>query len=360
MEAKMNKIISFPHMGSYYIPIKYIISNITKCEILIPEENNKHTIAIGSRYSPSEVCMPFKYNLGNYINALNKGANILIQAGGGCRYGYYAELQEQILKDLGYNFEFINLIQNNHLSIKKLYKLSKKLNPKLNIFKFINSLIKGFLILIYMDKLDDYLRKNMGYAEDPSMFTISENKMHQAYSNSKLSLLKIINIYKQYKHIYHSIPLKNIPRTKILLIGELYSLMDLTSSHNLERTIINQGIEVIRYTNLTYLLLIKKFKRHYLLRKTKKYLKYPLGADGTESVYHTLNHAKQGINGIIHIKSFSCVPEINAMPILSQISEEYHIPILYLSFDGENNINNIDTKLEAFYDMLLSSKLSHQ
>ena len=118
----MNKIISFPHMGSYYIPIKYIISNITKCEILIPEENNKHTIAIGSRYSPSEVCMPFKYNLGNYINALNKGANILIQAGGGCRYGYYAELQEQILKDLGYNFEFINLIQNNHLSIKKLYK----------------------------------------------------------------------------------------------------------------------------------------------------------------------------------------------------------------------------------------------
>ena len=48
------------------------------------------------------------------------------------------------------------------------------------------------------------------------------------------------------------------------------------------------------------------------------------------------------------------------MPILSQISEEYHIPILYLSFDGENNINNIDTKLEAFYDMLLSSKLSHQ
>ena len=35
---------------------------------------------------------------------LNNGANILLQAAGGCRYGYYAELQEQILKDLNYNF----------------------------------------------------------------------------------------------------------------------------------------------------------------------------------------------------------------------------------------------------------------
>ena len=355
----MNKIISFPHLGSYYIPIKYILSNITSCEIIIPEENNKHTIAIGSRYSPSEVCMPFKYNLGNYINALNKGATILIQAGGGCRYGYYAELQEQILKDLGYNFEFINLIENNHISIKKLYKLSKKLNPKLNIFIFLNYLIKGFLILIYMDKLDDYLRKNMGYANNPTLFTKYENQMHNTYSNPQLTSIKIIKTYNHYKKLYHSITLKNIPRTKVLLIGELYSLMDLTSSHNLERTIINQGIEVIRYTNLTYLLLIKKFKHHYLLRKTKKYLKYHLGADGTESVYHALYHSKQGINGIIHIKSFSCVPEINAMPILSQISEDYHTPILYLSFDGENNISNIDTKLEAFYDMILSSnKLS--
>ena len=94
-------------MGYYYIPISYIIKNITKCEIVLPEYNNSKTITNGSKYSPNEVCMPFKYNLGSYLNALNKGANILIQAGGGCRYGYYAELQEQILKEQGYDFKFI-------------------------------------------------------------------------------------------------------------------------------------------------------------------------------------------------------------------------------------------------------------
>lgn len=352
----MNKIISFPHLGPYYIPIKYIIEKTTKCQTIIPPENNQQTISLGSRYSPDDICMPFKYNLGNYLNALNQGANILIQAGGGCRYGYFAELQEQILKDLDYDFKFINLIKDNHVSILKMYKFAKSLNPKLNIFLYFYYLIQGFLIIIFMDKLDNYLRKNMGFEKEPKSFENAELKMHKEYLNPKLNIIKIIKIYTKYKKIYHQIELKNIPRTKILLIGELYSLMDLNSSHNLERNLIKQGIEVSRYTNLTYLLITKKFMRRILLYKGKEYLKYTLGADGTESVAHALDHVKKGVDGIIHIKSFSCVPEINAMPILSQISEDYHTPIIYLSFDGENNIANIDTKLEAFYDMIISKK----
>ena len=355
----MNKIISFPHIGSYYIPIKYILENITKCQVLIPPKNNKQTIELGSKYSPDEICMPFKYNLGNYINALNNGANILIQAGGGCRYGYYAELQEQILKELGYNFKFINLIKNNHISILKMYKLSKKLNKKLNIFKYLYYLLQGLLIIIIMDKLEKYLRENMGYEEIPGTFEEKEKELHKELSNKKLSIIKIIKIYLKYKKIYQEIELNNKERIEILLIGELYSLMDYTASNNLERNLIKQGIKIKRYTNLTYLLIIKKFMRRLLLYKSRKYLKYTLGADGTESIVHTLEHCKKNIDGIIHIKSFGCVPEINAMPILSQISEDYKTPILYLSFDGENNISNIDTKLEAFYDMLKAKKITN-
>ena len=133
--------ISFPHMGNYYIAINYLIKKITKQEALIPPKTTRKTIEIGSKYSPDFVCMPFKYNLGNYIETLEQGANILLQAGGGCRYGYYAELQEQILKDLGYKFEFINLMENNHISIKKIYKFSKKHNKKLNGINTNNILI---------------------------------------------------------------------------------------------------------------------------------------------------------------------------------------------------------------------------
>ena len=96
--------------------------------------------------------------------------------------------------------------------------------------------------------------------------------------------------------------------------------------------------------------------RRILLFKGRKYLKYTLGADGTESIVHAIDHCKKGIDGIIHIKSFGCVPEINAMPTLSRISEDFETPIIYLSFDGENNISNIDTKIEAFKYMIKSKK----
>lgn len=352
----MNKIISFPHLGDYYIPIKYLVKKITNCEVIIPPKNTKKTIEIGSKYSPDDICMPFKYNLGNYIEALDAGADILIQAGGGCRYGYYAELQEQILKDIGYQFEFINLIQDNHVSLIKLYKISKKINPRLNIFKYIYYLIQGALMIITMDKIDKYLRENMGFEQNKGTFEITEKKYKNALQRENLGIIKIIKLYYKYKKIFQEIPLKEESKLEILLIGELYSLMDFESSNHLERNLAKQGIKVIRYTNLTYLLLIKKFMRKILLFKGRKYLKYTLGADGTESIIHAIEHCKEGIDGIIHIKSFSCVPEINAMPTLSKISEDYNTPILYLSFDGENNISNIDTKIEAFKDMIKAKK----
>ena len=73
------KIISFPHLGDYHIPIHFLLTKLTKYKVIT---------------APPIVCVPFKYNLGNFIESLENGANVLIQAGGGCRYGYYGELQE--------------------------------------------------------------------------------------------------------------------------------------------------------------------------------------------------------------------------------------------------------------------------
>ena len=353
----MDKIISFPHMDAYYIPIRYILSKITKCKIYIPPLNNKETIIKGSKYSPQDVCMPFKYNLGNYLEALNNGANILIQAGGGCRYGYFAELQEQILEDLGYNFTFINLIKNNHISLIKLYKFSKQINHRLNIFSYIYYLIQGFLIIIFIDKLDSYRRTHAAFSENTELFEVTKRKILSSFSKENLNIIKILAKYHHYKKRYRNIPLKsNYNPIKILLIGELYTLMDPEANNHIEQKLIEENIVIYRYTTLTYLMFLKKIKQGKILNESHKYLHYTLGADGAESVYYTLKHCKEGIDGIIHLKSYGCVPEINAIPILSKICENYHTPIMYLSYDGENNIANIDTKLEAFLDLIKSKR----
>ena len=193
----MNKI-SFPHMGNYYIPVSYLIKNITHQEVIIPPKITKRTIELGSINSPDFVCSPFKYNLGNYIEALEQGANILVQAGGGCRYGYYAELQEKILKDLGYNFKFINLIHNNHISIKKAYKFAKQVNKKLNIFSFTYYLINTVIILLIIDKYEKIIRENKGFEVVKNSFNNLHNKLLNELQE-KISLFKLIKINIKYK-----------------------------------------------------------------------------------------------------------------------------------------------------------------
>lgn len=351
------KKITFPHMGNYYIPISYLIKNITKQQVIVPPKITKKTIEIGSVHSPDYVCVPFKYNLGNFIESLNLGANVIFQAGGGCRYGYYAELQEQILKDLGYDYEFINFIESNHVSLKKIYKYAKSCNPKLNIIKYAYYLINTAIMIIIMDKLSKYPRENQGFEQEKNIFQETENKFLSELKTTKISVFKQLKLYFKYKKIYKNIKINKPPSCiKIGLVGELYSLMEPYCSNNIEKKLAQYGIEVHRFTTLTYLLFQKKYRLKKLLRKGKKYLKYHLGADATESIVLSQILAEKKYDGIVHIKSFGCTPEINAMPILDKISNEYNIPIIYFSFDSQDNEVGIETRIEAFYDMLLQKK----
>ena len=114
--------ISFPQMGDYYIPAQFLLSHILKAKIIKAPKITNKTVELGTKYSPDFVCTPFKYTLGTMIECLDLGANILIQQGGGCRYGYYHELQEKILKDLNYDFKMINLVTEGKLNIFRINK----------------------------------------------------------------------------------------------------------------------------------------------------------------------------------------------------------------------------------------------
>ena len=70
----MSRVISFPHMANYHIPIERLIYFMfgEKCVVLPPPPITKKTLELGSAHSPDFVCVPFKYNLGNFIESLEK------------------------------------------------------------------------------------------------------------------------------------------------------------------------------------------------------------------------------------------------------------------------------------------------
>lgn len=348
----MNKIISFPHMGDYYIPIKYLITHLTNHKVIVAPSITKKTLELGSKYSPDFVCIPFKYNLGNYIEALENGANVLLQAGGGCRYGYYAEVQKQILKDLGYNFEFYSLIEEDNSAVVSLYKVFKKLNNKLSIIKYLYFTLLTLLMINYMDKLDIFIRENIGFEVIPNSFESLIKQMHKEFNKTK-GFIHLIKIYKKYKKLFKRIKV-NKPKNclKVGIIGELYTCMEPFSNYFIEKALAKMNVQIRRRTNITYLVVTKRFNTKKVLKACGKYCKYTIGADGTDNVAEAMVLARKKYDGLIHTKPFGCTPELGAISILQKLSEEYKIPIIYLTFDSQTSEEGVKTRLEAFYDMI--------
>lgn len=352
----MQKVISFPHMGNYHVPIEIFLRLIFKDHKIMPAPRiTKKTLELGSKYSPDFVCVPFKYNLGNYIEALENGANILIQAGGGCRYGYYAEIQELILKDLGYEFKFIKLL-SDRISPLSLYKICREIGTSLSFHRFVAYLLLIIGMVRIMDATEAYIRENIGFERVPDSFESLHREFLEALKTVKT--FRALNaIHKQYTEKFHSLKTDKPQNCmKVGVVGELYTLMEPFSNYFIEKELAKNKIQVSRFITVTFLLFQKSRREKRILRSAGKYLKYTIGADGTDSVERSKTLAERGYDGIIHLKPFGCMPEVNAMPMLQNIGKDYKIPILYFSFDSQTSETGVKTRLEAFYDMLTMRK----
>ena len=350
----MNKTISFPHIGDYSYFVKPLLENVTSLEVKTAPPITKKTVELGSKYSPDFVCLPFKYNLGNYIEALEEGSNILFQFGGGCRYGNYAELQEQILRDLGYDFEFYQFIKKGKTSFNYVYKMFSKINPSLTRWNLLKELALTFFKIMLFDRREHFIRKKI--ERNPGEFKKLKYKFLNELVNER-NIFKILKINSHYRLKFLSIKTKK-PKLKIGIIGELYTAMEPFATFSLEDELKKYDISIKRFTNVSYLLIYKKINSPFIRFKARNYLKYKIGADATDNVYRTLYLKKKKYDGIIHTKPFGCTPEVAVIPILNKISNDKNIPIMYLSFDTQTSNTGIKTRIEAFNDMLLMRKES--
>ena len=211
--------ISFPQMGDYGIPAEFLLSHILKAKIIKAPKITSKTIELGTKYSPDFVCTPFKYTLGTMIECLDIGANILIQQGGGCRYGYYHELQEQILKDLNYNFKMINFVTEGKLNIKRINRMLKQIDKKYSKTKAIYYTFITLKMIKYMENINNYIRENIGFEIKKGSFESLKEEMLVEFSKLEtFHELKVLyrNYFRRFKNIKIHKP---DDRIKIGIIG---------------------------------------------------------------------------------------------------------------------------------------------
>ena len=286
------------------------------------------------------------------IECLEKKADILIQMGGGCRYGYYAPLQEEILKNLGYKCKVLNLVSEGEPNLKRINKLLKKIDPKYSKIKALYYSFITFKMVKYMDIIDNYIRENIGFEIEKGSFENLKNQMLVTFSHIK-KYRELKRTYKRYLNKFHKIKVhKPDNRLKIGIIGELYTIMEPFSNYYLEKQLAQYHIEIKRFTNVHYLLFEKAKKYKKYQKYSKDYFTYNMGADAADNIARCKYLCENGYDGIIHIKSSFCTPEIGAMPIINKIASTYQKPVLFFSFDSATSETGIKTRLEAFYDML--------
>lgn len=356
MRSDEKRHISFPMIAGYEVAIRYLMEQGLDTQFVMPPQMTRRTLELGDRYSPDFVCTPFKSTLGSMIEALEGGADTLVMTHGLCRLGYYGELQQLILRDLGYKFDFINLAEYSRTK-RDFLKVMKRINPHYKVRRLMPAALDMLKMVEYLDEVEAEYYRNCGFEREKGSYRKAYGDFLKAMS-LVTSRAEINAAYKAVKLAFHDIPLdKPANPLRVGIVGEYYTVMDAFSNLELEQKLADMGVEVHRWMNFSNRNLHYSGEKNLNIR-INDLVKYEMGPTSTATIWCTRDYAERGFDGIIHVKSAGCTPEIDVMPVLQNISADSKVPILYLTYDTQTSDTGLITRIEAFYDMLQMRKVN--
>ncbi len=360
------RIIAWPRMGRIDIPLKALLVSLG-AKVIIPPPNSNEALEIGVKNSIEGICLPYKLNLANYIMALEQGANTLMmfQAPGSCRLGNYTKMAQKTLKDMGYDFDMV-IFDMYQSKMKQTLHAFWHVTHCLNPFRYYKGFSLGFNKFFAIDTAEKMLLKirpreiHKGDAEKcyEKWLEIIDNT-NSVWAGKKLK--------KQVIDDFNKIEIdkkKFVP--KIFLIGEFFVLLDPYTNKEIEKTLGELGCEVQRqimfgdwleHVLKPSLFYHKESHRERSVRYAKDYMKRAIGGECIETIGDTVYASKHGIDGVIHISPFSCIPEIVSQNILNKVKRNEDIPVMSLIFDEQTGRAGYITRIEAFVDLVKRKKL---
>lgn len=350
--------IAFPHMGRIYIPLKTLFQSMG-IEVVLPDPNNSCTKALGYKFAPEHACMPFKLILGNILSSLEKGADTVIMLGGSgpCRFGYFGNMLALVSRDIGYQFQCIILEPKNLLP--NLYYFKRLAGC--SYWSIFSSILLGWRKLFMIDQLERLYWKVIPYttyrAKADRLFSEGMQHIEEIHDTNHLEKV-FIGHYNSLRDLQNA----RTPRPRVGIVGDIYTLNEPYSNHNLEKMLVELGVEVERsvYPSDWVARNLFPWKRSkvysQMLEYTKGYLNSSVGGFALETVYNSLKYAEKGFRGIIHIMPMTCMPEIVSRQILQKISRDKNISILSITVDEHEGATGFKTRIEAFAEMLHQKK----
>ena len=364
MKNKTPIKVAFPHMGNVYIAWSAALKKLG-VEPFIPPHTSKKTLEVAAKYSPESICLPYKMVLGNFLQAIEKGADYvaMISSPGICRLGEYGQSIKNVLKDLGYEDKYTEL--QLYDGFKGMYtfltQLSGVKNPVI-LAKAINIAVRKVFVLDRIENLFSYYRAR-------EIVTGTAEKHY----NRALSLIIEANNTKELK-AFEKEAIEEIKKTEIDvnrdvltvdITGEIFLVQEPFSNQNIEKELGRMGVQTRRSLTVSGFIkdaiIPKAFKKgethlERAYRMARPYLMRDIGGDALESVSDVAYANEKGVDGIIHVSPFTCMPEIMSQNIFPTMRENCEIPILTLILDEQTGRAGYITRLEAFVDLMRRRK----
>ena len=365
MKNKTPIKVAFPHMGNVYIAWSAALKKLG-VEPFIPPHTSKKTLEVAAKYSPESICLPYKMVLGNFLQAIEKGADYvaMISSPGICRLGEYGQSIKNVLKDLGYEDKYTEL--QLYDGFKGMYtfltQLSGVKNPVI-LAKAINIAVRKVFVLDRIENLFSYYRAR-------EIVTGTAEKHY----NRALSLIIEANNTKELK-AFEKEAIEEIKKTEIDvnrdvltvdITGEIFLVQEPFSNQNIEKELGRMGVQTRRSLTVSGFIkdaiIPKAFKKgethlERAYRMARPYLMRDIGGDALESVSDVAYANEKGVDGIIHVSPFTCMPEIMSQNIFPTMRENCEIPILTLILDEQTGRAGYITRLEAFVDLMRRRKM---
>lgn len=340
--------VTFPYFGYDTLALKGFVEELN-AEVVLPPATSKRTLELGVKFSPELICMPFKITLGNFIEALEMGADTLLMAAGArkCRFGYYHYLHERALRKTGRSFTLVPIGQYSaYQFVFQLIPGIFGVPPEKVIRAVFHLLQKSALTRLFRQLLNRKRALEFSNAErikNEGLRIIERARTGAELLRARKKLLRLFALNGK------------SPELKVGLVGEIFFTIDQAANQEIEKELARLGVEVVfersLYTHLRHLLHIDTgFLRSWWL--AKRFLKECPGGEAIRTVGEAIWFGQQRVDGIVHIFPFTCMPENIALEALQRFCEEKNIPLLSLSFDEHTSSTGLITRLEAFVELL--------
>lgn len=308
----------------YYYPFWRTMFEELGCEVVLSDDTNAETIARGSSVTVSELCVPIKLYNGHVENLIAKQPDFIFVA------------------------RFVN--RGREWYCPKFIGLGEIVDYSIDF---------GKCVPIYADitSKDDIPDRLSDYEPVMKALGVTKQQMKSALRAGREAFLKCRRLSEQgytmdeVFRIYEGEKVELCKRPHnitIALMGYVNNIYDSTVSMNAVKKLREMGVNVVTFDMLN----------DGVLKSGRRGVRQPFWVFARK-IYNASVYFEDHdmIDGMIHLTAFGCGPDSVIGKMMETDCEDKGIPFMTLRVDEHTGESHVQTRLEAFIDML---KLRHQ